>query len=282
MTARTELQTLQRYFPNLTKTEGMTPTIRKALFESNPRLLGVYAEEVIAANGKGWKTVKKPNAPQNDLYRFKNGAFEGAQVKLHGKYDFSTYMNDMKVDNKAERFMVASDHVSGLRRDLLAKAKLARNSGLLDEAVRLERDATRVTSLGATAAQLEARLMRGLALALGSTAAASAVMAAGGAIVIDVALISYDAMTEGLTVSELEVRLIDASIKAAASGSAVAIAIVVFGANPVGLTVMIVGGSAYIITDVAIQVIRSNFMVASASPEAMPYILSGWKETSWP
>jgi hypothetical protein len=89
-------------------------------------------------------------------------------------------------------------------------------------------------------------------------------------------------MTEGLTVSELEDRLIDASIKAAASGSAVAIAVVAFGANPVGLTVMIVGGSAYIITDVAIQVIRSNFMVASASPEAMPYILSGWKETSWP
>jgi hypothetical protein len=272
----------QKHFPRISREHGLTPTVQKQAFGSpNQQALGRYAENLIIDDGSGWNPVKKPNAPQNDLWRYRNGKLEGMQVKLHKDYSFTTYLKDMRKDHLAEYFAVADDHVDPLRQDLLAKAKSMRAEGLIDEAVEIERHAGRVVKIGATHADLEKKFVMASMKGLCSSAAATAAVTAGAAFAIDLAMLGIETSGGTLSGTEIEDRIVDASIKAGASGAVAAVA-VLCGASPVGWVVIVGGAAAYIVTDVGITAVRTAVQTPVVAQDAIPYILSGWRETSWP
>ncbi len=276
------LRATQRHFPRVSREQGMTPTVQRQVFgKPSQQALGRYAEDFIVEGGDGWQPVKKPNAPQNDLWRHRNGKLEGMQVKLHKNYSYTTYLKDMQRDHLAEHFAVADDHVDTLKRDLLAKAKSLRTEGIIDEAVELERQAARVVKIGATHADLEKKFVMASVRGLCTSAAATAAVATGAAIVVDLAMLGLEASGGMLSGTEIEDRIVEATMKAGATGAITAVAIFC-GASPVGWAVVVGGTAAYIATDVAITAVKAAVQTPAVSADAIPYILSGWRETSWP
>ena len=272
----------QKHFPRVSREQGLTPTVQKQAFgKPNQQALGRYAENFIVDAGDGWNPVRQPNAPQNDLWRYRNGKLEGMQVKLHKDYNLTTYLKDMQKDHLAEYFAVADDHVDTLKQDLLTKAKALRAEGLVDDAVELERHAGRVVKIGATHADLEKKFVMASMRGLCTSAAATAAVTAGAAVVIDLAMLGVETAGGTLSGTEIEDRIVDASVKAGASGAVTAVAIFC-GASPVGWIVIVGGAAAYIVTDVGITAVRSAVQTPVVAQNAIPYILSGWRETSWP
>lgn len=275
------VQATLKHLPNHAARNGVTPTVQtQALGRPNQQALGRYAEALIAEGSDGWKPVKKPNAPQNDLYRFKDGKLEGMQVKLHKDYKFATYLKDIEKDHLAEYFAVADDHVDQLKGDLLAKAKALRAEGLVDEAAKLEKHASRIVKIGATHAQIEKKFIMASLRGLCTSAAATAAFAAGTTILIDLAMLGFESMDGSLSGVEIEDRIVEASLKAGATGTVTAVA-VFCGATPVGWVVVVGGAAAYITTEVAIYSVKEAFHTPVVSEDAIPYVLSGWRETSW-
>lgn len=281
MLQNSAVRTTRKHFPRVTSKQGTTSVVRNQVVgKPNQQALGRYAEALIAEGSDGWKPVKKPNAPQNDLYRFKDGKLEGMQVKLHKDYKFATYLKDLEKDHLAEYFAVADDHVDQLKGDLLAKAKALRAEGLVDEAAKLEKHASRIVKIGATHAQIEKKFIMASLRGLCTSAAATAAFAAGTTILIDLAMLGFESMDGSLSGSVIEDRIVEASIKAGATGAVTAVA-VFCGATPVGWVVVVGGAAAYITTEVAIYSVKEAFHTPVVSEDAIPYLLSGWKETSW-
>ena len=87
-------------------------------------------------------------------------------------------------------------------------------------------------------------------------------------------------MDGSLSGVEIEDRIVEASLKAGAAGTVTAVA-VFCGATPVGWVVVVGGAAAYITTEVAIYSVKEAFHTPVVSEDAIPYVLSGWRETSW-
>jgi len=269
----------RKHFPKVTARQGTTPVVWRQVFgKPNPQALGRFAEEFIIDHGEGWKPVRKPNAPQNDLYRWEDGKLVGKQVKLHKDYRLSTYLEDLENDNLAEYFAVADDHADQLKRDLLAKAKKLRAEGLVDEAAELKRHASRIVRIGATHAELEKKYVMACLRGLCTSAAATAAVAAGTTLVIDLAMLGIESTDGSLSGNAIEDRIVEASIKAGATGAVTAV-LVFCGATPVGWVVVVGGTAAYLATEVAIYSVKEVFHTPTVAADAMPYLLSGWKET---
>jgi len=276
------VRTTLRHFPRVSSVAGATPTVHSQVFgKPSQQALGRYAEEFILEKGEGWKPVKKSNAPQNDLYRFnKDGKPEGMQVKLHKEYNFKTYLKDLEADNLAEYFAVADDHADVLKKDLLAKAKEMRAAGNIKEALKLEKHAARIVKIGATHAELEKRFILAGLRGLCTSAVATAAVAGASALFVDLAILGFENRNGTLTGAEIEDRIVEACIKAGATGAATAV-LVMCGASPVGWVVVVAGTAAYIVTDTAIFAVKEVVKVPTVAEDAIPYILNGWKETAW-
>ena len=133
---------------------GGSPTKARNLivrrYQNDPaQLRGIMAEAVFADQNPDWRYVRKPNAPQHDLYRLRLGMPpETVQVKFHMDGNPATYAADMVKDHLAHRFAVPDDHVGPLKNYLRLKAERLAAAGDDAAAARLWRDYGRVRGIG--------------------------------------------------------------------------------------------------------------------------------------
>lgn len=86
-------------------------------YASNPKQLrGIMGEALFLERNPEWGYVKKPNAPQHDVYRW----IPGRQTPMTGQVKVlsggnSEYARAMRKDWRSQRFFVPDDHVESLR-----------------------------------------------------------------------------------------------------------------------------------------------------------------------
>jgi hypothetical protein len=99
-----------------------------------------------------WNYVRKPNAPQNDVWKQINakGHKIGGQVKYKFHFERSAprYFRDMQKDYRANRFIVPDDHVAPLRQYVEDRYQVAKATGNVQLAERLAIQKQRITPLG--------------------------------------------------------------------------------------------------------------------------------------
>ena len=128
--------------------KGLSPTQNRRLFP----LYGEMAEALYLHRHPDWNYVRKPNAPQNDVWKMINdrGHKIGGQVKYKFRYEKSAprYFRDMMSDYKASRFIIPDDHVGPLRQYIEVKYQTAKAAGDLHLSERLAIQKQRVKPLG--------------------------------------------------------------------------------------------------------------------------------------
>lgn len=99
------------------------------------------AEAIFIDRNPEWLYVKKPNAPQHDVYRTILGQSRVyGQIKYHDDLDPSQYARDMIDDNRSKRFFIPDDHVEPTKAYLESKKRM--------------KDYARVRPIGATSAEI--------------------------------------------------------------------------------------------------------------------------------
>lgn len=122
------------------------------------QLRGYMAEAMFLDRNPEWGYVGKPNATQNDVYRWVEGRrtpFTG-QIKYHDSGSPSTYAADMVKDYRAPRFFIPDDHVEATKAYLRGRAIRLEAGGDRAGAARAWRDYGRVRPIGATSAEIRA------------------------------------------------------------------------------------------------------------------------------
>ncbi len=151
---------IRRKHPRLLAGLGTTAERELLLnrFHKNPGpLRGMMAEAVFIDRNPEWGYVKNPIAPQHDVFRFlsREGPPMTGQVKFHMDFDAWQYLEDMKNDWAAHRFIVPDDHVRPLREVLERKALQAVGRGDPLEAQYFRQQKARVTPLGAATEEID-------------------------------------------------------------------------------------------------------------------------------
>jgi hypothetical protein len=222
-------------------------------------------------------TCAAANAPENDVWRLQFGKLEGGQIKAHSDANPARYMRDMLKDTKAEYFIVPDDHVAPLRQGIQQRITAASAAGDGREAMAWQRELARVQPLGRTYAELETAVTRSAQ----ATVRCCAVETAGGtamiALSVDGVVLGYRCAHGKLTPSQAQEGATEAIAKAGAVGVVTAAAIMA-GANPVGITVIVVGGVVYLVAEYAIEELRPSYtstpLTAAQIDRAMPV---GWQ-----
>lgn len=199
ITAAQTLELAERTFPSLadelTSAELMTRATSDPRVRGNLR--GRLAEEIFERRNAtaGWKRTPDARAPQNDFWNVARN--EGAQIKVHA--DVGDYHRSMRVDDKAERFVVPDDHYDILKRDLAERRAGALRGGDLVKAEYYRVQDARLEKLGCTFAELDGSITatathyRQLSVAMrqmrsaGSFIAIAAMVAEGGIAIYDFA-----------------------------------------------------------------------------------------------
>ena len=124
-------------------------TIRSRINGRN-QLHGAMAEALFLQKNPDWKYVSKPNAPQNDVYRFVTGKRTPltGQIKFHISGNPTLYASDMLKDYSARHFYVPNDHVEDLRNLWLRRSESAKTIGDMIGAQRAAKKAGRVKPMG--------------------------------------------------------------------------------------------------------------------------------------
>ena len=143
----------QNYLREISK-KGLNPRQNKRLFT----LYGDMAEALFLHKHTDWNYVKKPNAPQNDVWKPINdrGHKIGGQVKYKFAVEHSAerYFRDMETDYRAKVFIVPDDHVGPLRQHIEDKYQSAKAAGDVTASDRLAAMKQRVTPLGYSSSEV--------------------------------------------------------------------------------------------------------------------------------
>jgi hypothetical protein len=268
-----------RTLVNLWQQDGDLAAMRRVLADPVKRAhaVGHFAEDDFVANNPAWRKTASPNAPENDVWRWMRGRMEGGQIKTHANGNPADYLRDMFKDAKAENFFVPDDHVQPLLQKIqqqIGRAEAGDNERVAEI---WRQQLVRVKPLGRTYAELEGAVTRSAQ----GTVRACALEGAGGtaAIVLaaDGAVICYRCSKGELTPMQVQ----QAGTEAVARASAVGLAtygVIILGANPVGITVIVVGGVVYVVADYAIDELRPSYtsspMTTAQIDEVMPI---GWR-----
>jgi hypothetical protein len=251
-------------YPNVVKRASLDETIffrlRLAGSKNMPndtrralsRIIGYYAEKRLEYTD-GWKPVAKPNAPQNDLYKFENGRFIGAQVKTHYNGDPATYVADMKKDYLAEKFLIPDDHYETTLRYLKEQAKQARAKGDSTNAAWCERQAQRLGKIGATYHQLEHESQLAAKIAEARIISARVGWVITGIMVIHSAYMNFDAYYSGeISGNEFAYNLGKDALSLGAGFGGAALGNILFKGSP-----WAVGGTAA----VCVLIVQEGFLI---------------------
>lgn len=259
------LAAAEKTFPNLAEDLEHADLLRRATTDPILRgnLRGRIAEsDWINRNaGDGWKAVKKPNAPQNDAYRFVNGKLEGAQIKVHA--DWHDYIRSMAKDNKAERFVVPDDQYDRVYQEWETRRIGAARGGLVEKSAECARQQLRLTKMGRSFSEIDgavgaaAKHYERIATAIRVTGKAASFVAIAMSI-LDGGMAVYEVAIGKSEVDELIAKVGKIAVGGTASwalggaaGSA-AIAAGATGAVPVAV-VIVVGTATYLVVDWAID-----------------------------
>lgn len=219
---------------------------------SRSQAIGLYAEKRLEVTN-GWRPVSKQNAPQNDLYKFENGRFVGAQVKTHRNGDAATYVRDMRTDNRAEQFLIPDDHYETTLQHLKQQAERARAAGDAKNAVFFERQIERLGKIGATYSQLESEAQLAAKLAQSRIIAARVGWVMTGIMVIPSAYVSFESYYTGrITGNEFAFNLGKDALSVGAGLGGAALGNAVFKSSPWGI-----GGAA----TVCVLVVQEGFLI---------------------
>lgn len=273
---------LERTLPGTVKRNGEAAAFDKILNDPVKRAqaVGRVAESDFVERNPDWHLTKNPNAPQNDVWTRTNDALEGGQIKTHIPGREAQYLRDMLKDNKAESFLVPDDQYVTIRQRIQDRIQLMQERGNQSGVVRWERELQRLKPMGRSYAELDRSVVRCAQASLRNARILGAARTgiAGGAIVVVVEGGSavYRSLNGELTPSETRDALLEVGAKASVVSFATGAA-VLLGANPIGLTVLVVGAVAYLIADYAIDQLRENWgtspLTVAQINAAMP---EGW------
>jgi hypothetical protein len=244
-----------RTLPGLTQEQGRLAAMQRLAEDpvKQSHAIGHLAEEDFVLRNPAWHKTACANAPENDIWAWCFGELRGGQIKTHRSGDPAEYLRDMFKDRKAEYFLVPDDHAPALDakiRQQLGRAEQAGNPRVADE---WRSQLGRVRKLGRTYAEMDRALLERVSWVVRRSQAVRTA-AAGGLITftIDGAIVVYRSSRGELTPTETVEQLGVAAAKGAAVGTAAA-ASVLLGANPIGFTVIVVGGVTYIVVDYAVE-----------------------------
>lgn len=148
------------------------------------QLNGAMAEALFLQKNAEWNYVRKPNAPQHDVYRSEAGGRPplNGQIKFHISGRPDLYANDMVKDHRAHRFFVPDDHVQPLRDHWLQKYERAMAQGNAVGAKEAARNAGRVQGAGYRSAEVTSSTKQASQFAASERYSAYTSLAAGVAI----------------------------------------------------------------------------------------------------
>lgn len=266
--------------PKVSTLQGRPEAMGRVLRDPVQRgkAIGLAAEADFVDRNPAWRQVASRNAPQNDVFTFLKGKFQGGQIKTHASGKPSAYMMDMLKDNRAEHFLVPDDHYGSVRKEIERRIELMRQRGNLRGVARWERQLKRLKPLGRTYAELEKSVVgragqvvgRARAIRAGSASAAIVLLVDGGVIV-------YRNVNGELTPDQTGLAAGEAAVKAGSVGLAAGGAILA-GANPIGITVVVVGGVTYFVVDYAIDKTRPNYWSSPLTTAEIETLMPpGWR-----
>lgn len=176
---------------------------------------------------------------------------------------------------KAERFFVPDDHVDALVQKIQSELNRAVGNGNERVAAVWRRELARVTSLGRTYPELETAVTTAGKRAV----QVGAMETAGGATVlvfaVDGAIVCYLCSQGELAPTQTEQAVAESAVKAGAVG--LATGVILLGANPAGITVIVVGGVVYLVADYAIDELRSSYVSSPMTPAEIDQVMpAGW------
>lgn len=202
---------------------------------SRSQAIGLYAERRLVVTD-GWRPVSKQNAPQNDLYKFENGRFVGAQVKTHRNGNPSTYVRDMRTDNRAEQFLIPDDHYETTLQYLKQQAERAKAAGDSKNASFYKRQIQRLGKIGSSYGQLESEAQLAAKLAQSRLIAARVGWVITGVMVVPSAYMNFNMYyTDKITGNEFAYNLGKDALMAGAGLGGAALGNSIFKASPWGI-----------------------------------------------
>jgi hypothetical protein len=271
-----------RALPNVAAKDGKAAAMQRVLADPVKRahVVGLAAEEDFVARNPKWNLTAASNAPQNDVWTRVGDELHGAQIKTHADGDSLKYATDMLKDDKAEHFLVPDDHLPGIRERITDHINRMKQRGNVREVEKWEEQLRRLKPLGRTYAALEQPVV---SIAQSTISNAKIVRAAktglaGGAIilVLEGGSVIYRGASGELTPEQTREQLLEVTAKAGIVTLATG-AVVLLGANPVGFTVLVVGGVSYLIADFAIKELRENWTTAPLTAKEIGDLLpQGW------
>jgi hypothetical protein len=263
---------------NLWQRDGDLVAMRRILADHIKRAhaVGHFAEDDFIVNNPTWRKTAAANAPENDVWRWARGRLEGGQIKTHASGEPAEYMRDMFKDTKAENFFVPDDHLGALVWKIQQQIGRAEASGNHRVVEIWRQQLARVKPLGRTYAELESIVTRSAQGVVRCSALEGAGGTAAIVVVVDGAVICCRCADGELTPLQIQ----ESGTEAVAKAGAVSLAtygVLILGANPVGITVIVVGGVVYVLADYAIGELRPSYtsspMTSAQIDETMPV---GW------
>ena len=282
----TERTVFERTLPRIAANRGPAAAMQRVVTDplQRSRAIGYLAEEDFVLRNPAWTKVAKPNAPQNDVFTFVRGRFQGGQLKIHASGDAAQYMRDMLKDHRAEHFLVPDDHYPAVRRGIEKRIGLLNRSGDVKAAAEWNRHLRRLKPLGRSYKQLEVSVIShaGKVVRAGKVVPkAQAVLGAGGyfaiALAVEGGVVIYRSATGELTSTQADLAAREGVVKAGTVGLVTGGAILA-GANPLGITVIVVGTVTYFIVDYAVATARSNYWTSPMTVAEIESLMPpGWR-----
>ena len=239
-----------RVAPNMAAEKGAESVLQRAA--TNPRVrgryVGILAEEDFLVRNPNYKPVASPIAPHNDVWvSTPEKKFHGVQIKTHAKPDHAhvqKYVREMFKDGRAHSFAIPDDHYPAVRRELERRLERAFAKGDANGVRAYQRQLMRLTRLGRTYGELEQAVLTTARHARHARAFGGAASYAGIGLLADSLPILWRTSQGDLTSQQVQVRAAGAVAKITGTGAVVG-AMVLAGASPVSMPVVLVGGVTY-------------------------------------
>jgi len=260
---------MERTFPDMIADPEASQLFKRILMEPSMRgnARGRLAEEDFLRRNvnDGWKKVRNPIAPHNDVWRKVNGKFEGGQIKV--LKDWRQYLRSMRTDSKAEHFFIPHDHYQMGYDDLEARRLGALKGNDLAKSVYYTDKQNRLAKLGRSFSELDSAVAnaaknfsRIAVVAKYAGKASKALPYIGVALgILDGGICVYQVAQGTMSFQECIQHVGKAGVAGVASWGA-ASAIGTIGA-PVAI-VVVIGGATYFVADYAIDAYLDSFKTA--------------------
>jgi len=268
-----------RTLPKLWDRQGELRVARRLLGDPVKRshAVGHLAEDDLVARDPVWRKTAAANAPENDVWRWARGRLEGGQIKTHASGNAAAYLRDMLRDGKAEGFFVPDDHMGPLMQRIGQQVGKADGQGSEDAGAIWRAQLARVRPLGRTYGELERGVMASARRSVRRCALRGAGGTAAAVLAVDGVAIWYRCAEGELTPLQSQDAIAEALAKAGLVGGGTYV-VVLLGANPMGLTVIVVGAVVYLVADYGFDELRpaltSSPLTHAQVEQVMPV---GWR-----